>query len=85
MGLKIFQENFPKLKNNNYKKIKQNLTEKLYYTKDSIDYQKDKILDLKGKSNEEISNLVRAFTFPPCQIPATYINNELFDLKFESD
>ena len=83
LGLKIFQENFPKFKNNNYKKIKQNLTETLYFTKDSIDYQKDKILDLDGKSNEEISNLIRAFTFPPCQIPMTYIKNELVDLQIE--
>ena len=84
LGLKIFQDTFPKLKNNNYKRTKQDLTKKLYYTKDSINYETDKILNLKEKSDEEISNLIRAFTFPPCQIPLTYLNNELFELKIES-
>ena len=31
------------------------------------------------------SNLIRAFTFPPCQLPATYLNGELVELKIESE
>ncbi len=84
LGLKLFQENFEKMKNEKFSRKKQNLQNKLYYTKDSIDYQKDRILNLNEKSNIEISNLIRAFTFPPCQLPATYINNELVELKIES-
>lgn len=84
LGLKIFEDNFEKLRNGNFERIKQDLTKKLYYTKDSIDYGKDRILDLRNKSDTEISNLIRAFTFPPCQIPATYKNDELIDLKIES-
>ena len=83
-GLEVFTENFERLENGNYEKIKQDLTKKLYYTKDSIDYEKDRFLDLENKTDNEISNLVRAFTFPPCQLPATYKNEELVELKIES-
>lgn len=85
MGFEIFEENFLRLKNGIYKKVKQDLTKKLYYTKDSINYEEDRIIDLTNKSEEEISALIRAFTFPPCQLPATYINNKLFNLEIESN
>jgi len=63
--------------------MKNNFQKKLYYTKNSINYEKDRFLDLENKTDNKISNLVRAFTFPPCQIPVTYKNKELVELKIE--
>jgi len=84
LGLEIFKKNYFKIKEGNFVRIKQDLSKKLYFTKNSLDYQKDRIIDLKDKSDEQISNLVRAFTFPPCQIPATYNYNKYLELKLES-
>jgi len=34
-----------------------------------INFKKDKFIDLEKASDEEISRHVRAFTFPPYQLP----------------
>jgi len=84
LGLTLFQNNFPKLKNGTYNQIKQDLSQKLYYEKNSVNFQNDKIINLNGKSDEEISNHVKAFTFPPCQMPSFLNANEYQELKIES-
>jgi methionyl-tRNA formyltransferase len=84
IGLELFIKNFPKLKNGTNKKIKQDLTKKLYYKKNSINYEKDSILNLENKTDMEIVNLVKSFTFPPCQLPLRRKNNIMEEIIIES-
>jgi methionyl-tRNA formyltransferase len=84
VGLELFVKNFIKLKNRTNKRIKQDLTKKLYYKKETINYKKDSIINFENKTDEEIANLVKAFTFPPCQIPLRERNSRLEEVIIES-
>jgi methionyl-tRNA formyltransferase len=50
----------------------QDLSQQLYYSKDSLDFQKDSLLDWQ-QSAREIQRRACAFSFEPFQLPATGI------------
>jgi UDP-4-amino-4-deoxy-L-arabinose formyltransferase/UDP-glucuronic acid dehydrogenase (UDP-4-keto-hexauronic acid decarboxylating) len=50
----------------------QDLSQKLYYSKNSIDFEKDKIINWH-KTGIEIQRHICAFSFQPFQLPTSYI------------
>ena len=64
----IFKKNFNKIINENYMLKKQNLKKGNYFSRNSVDYNKIKILD-RIKHNFKTHNRIRALIFPPFQLP----------------
>lgn len=80
-AFEMIRENFPLIKSGKNKKSKQDIKQIEYRFIDSLNYGKDKYIDLNGKSNEEISKHIRAFTFPPMQYPMTKVDGKYIALK----
>ena len=72
-ALTLFKKNFKKLLNNDCKFKKQKLYKGSYYSRSSIDYDKMKIFNV-NKINAKTFNRIKAFIFPPLQLPI--VNNK---------
>lgn len=68
----FFAETYPALREGSLEPKPQDLTKKLYYDKDSIDFDKDRRINW-ADSAEKIQRQIAAFTFPPFQLPTTRI------------
>ncbi len=79
-SVKLLKKNFNKILKCNYKTREQILKNGSYYPRNSIDYNKMKYFSLK-KLNFKSFNKLKAFIFPPLQLP--YLNNKrVLDIKF---
>ncbi len=82
VSLKLLIKNFSKILNFKYKTQKQVLKNGSYYARDSIDYNKMKYFNLK-KLNLKHFNRIKAFIFPPMQLP--FLNDKkVLDIKFSN-
>lgn len=61
----------------------QNPEEATYFTRDSIDFDRDRFVDWK-KSAREVHNHIRAFTFPPFQYPVANIGSRMVELGYST-
>ncbi len=69
-AVKLFIDTYPSLLEGTAGSHPQDLTKKLYYTKDSIDFARDHFIDWR-KPGSEIYRRICAFTFEPFQLPIT--------------
>ena len=72
-SVNLLRKNFKKIISGKYKIKKQSLTKGSYYSRSSIDYKKMKFLNI-NKINSKNFNKIKAFIFPPLQLPI--INNK---------
>ncbi|MDR4504162.1 MAG: hypothetical protein MRK01_05115 [Candidatus Scalindua sp.] len=66
----LFIDSYPSLLEGTAGSSPQDLTRKLYYTKDSIEFARDQIIDWR-KTGSEIHRRICAFSFDPFQQPVT--------------
>jgi len=85
IGLQLFQENFQTLKSGTLQTIEQDKFRHSYFRADSIDFTKDRFIDLTTSTDEELQRHVQAFTFPPLQLPVGTIGNAEFPLTLKED
>ena len=64
----LFKKNFKNILNKNYTARKQNQNKSSYFSRKSINYKKMKYFRIK-KMNLNFFNQIRAFIFPPFQLP----------------
>jgi methionyl-tRNA formyltransferase len=69
---KLFASIYPRLRNGNVESIPQDLSRKLYYTKHSIDFERDHFIDW-NRPGPEIQRRICAFSFEPFQLPSTFL------------
>jgi hypothetical protein len=72
----IFCDNYLSIKNGTVTTTPQDLSKQLYFAKDALDFSKDKYLELYCASDKKISRHIRAFTFPPKQLPEGILNGK---------
>ncbi len=70
VAVKLFINTYPSLLEGSAVSRPQDLTQKLYYTKDSIEFAHDKIIDW-SKTGRDIHRKICAFSFKPFQLPLT--------------
>lgn len=71
-ALGLFVRTYPELLRGAIKATPQDLSCKLYYAKDSIQFQRDRVLDWR-RPGVEILRRICAFTFEPFQLPLTFL------------
>lgn len=76
LAFQMFTSNYPLIKSGEYKVTRQDQDKSSYYPKNSIDFNKDKYLDLDEHDDAHIARYVRAFTFPPKQLPVGRIKGK---------
>ncbi len=69
-GASLFQEQYPGLRDGGGQGRPQDPTQRLYYDKSSIDFERDRWIDWR-RCGVEVQRQIRAFTFEPFQLPAT--------------
>ena len=79
-SLKLLKKNFKKLLIGKYKTRKQILKKGSYYSRSSVNYSKMKYFKLK-KINLKNFNKIKAFIFPPMQLPILN-NKKVLDIRF---
>ena len=72
-AVKIFKKNFRKIINNKFNLKIQNIKKSSYYSREYVDYKKEKFINF-DKSSKKIHNMIRALIFPPFQLPV--VNNK---------
>lgn len=72
VGVDLFESIYPDLIAGRAVRVPQDLTQTLYYPKDSIDFKRDSILDW-GEPALQIQRRICAFTFEPFQLARTGI------------
>ena len=80
-AFEMIRENLHLIKSGKNKKSKQDIKQIEYRFIASLNYGKDKYIDLNGKTHEEISRHIRAFTFPSMQYPMTKLDDKYIELK----
>ena len=81
-SVKLLKKNFKKILTVNYKTRKQILKNGSYYSRNSINYNKMKYFNLT-KLNLKYFNRIKAFIFPPLQLP--FLNNKkILDIKYSN-
>tara|TARA_B100000989_G_C19532384_1_gene470841 strand:+ start:2369 stop:3127 length:759 start_codon:yes stop_codon:yes gene_type:complete len=70
----LYKKNFVKIFKKRYKEKKQNNKKSTYFSKNSVNYDKMKIFNIK-KINLKSFNKIKAFIFPPLQLPS--VNTKL--------
>ena len=79
-SVKLFKKNFKNIINKKYLEKKQNLKKGSYYSRNSINYSKMKIFKT-DKINLKLFNQMKAFIFPPFQLPILN-NNVVHKVKY---
>lgn len=69
---KLFIDTYPALCHGSLKTHPQDLSQKLYYTKDSINFERDRIIDWQ-QPRADIQRRICGFSFKPFQAPVTHI------------
>ncbi|ODS33883.1 MAG: methionyl-tRNA formyltransferase [Candidatus Scalindua rubra] len=72
-AVKLFIDTYPVLFSDTVKTRSQDLTQKLYYANDSIDFDRDRVIDWR-KTGTEIHRTICAFSFEPFQLPLTSLH-----------
>jgi len=67
---KLFIDSYPALLEDTVKTYAQDISSKLYYGNDSIDFNRDRVIDW-NRTGDEIQRRICAFTFDPFQQPLT--------------
>ena len=79
-SLKLLKKNFKNILNKKYKIKKQKLKKGSYFSRLSVNYKKMKYFKLKKITHEHF-NQIRAFIFPPMQLP--FLNNKkISDIRY---
>ncbi len=84
-GLTLFQESFPAFQTGELTGRIQDSDRRMYFRSDSIDFARDKVADLDRLSDEALARHVRAFTFPPLQLPVARIGDREQPLQLEPE
>ena len=71
-AVKLFIDTYPVLYDGKVKVQPQDLAQKLYYDKNSIDFDRDRVIDW-AKTGIEIHRMICAFSFEPFQLPLTFL------------
>ncbi len=71
-AIRLFTESYPLLRKGCLRARHQDLSRRLYYGKDSIDFERDRVLDWRRPA-AEIHRRIRAFSFEPFQLPVTTV------------
>lgn len=71
-AVKLFADTYPLLCRGQLEPQPQDLSRKLYYAKESIDFSRDRIVNW-DKSSTEIQRQICAFSFEPFQLPLSYL------------
>lgn len=71
-AVQLFRETYPLLKAGAVVPQPQDLSQKLYYAKDSLDFARDRVIDW-NKSGEAIQRRICAFSFEPFQLALTTV------------
>ncbi len=69
----LFIDSYPALLEGTAKSYPQDMSKKLYYKYDSIDFERDRVIDW-NKSGTEIQRRICAFSFEPFQLPQTTLH-----------
>ena len=67
---KLFIDSYPSILEGTVKTYSQDMSRKLYYDNDSIDFNRDRVIDW-SKTGDEIQRRICAFSFEPFQLPLT--------------
>ncbi len=70
---KLFIDSYPALLEDTVKSYSQDMSRKLYYAYDSIDFNRDRVIDW-SKTGAEIQRRICAFSFEPFQLPQTTLH-----------
>ncbi len=70
---KLFIGSYPSLLRGPVNTYSQDMSRKLYYDNDSINFNRDRVIDW-GKTGEEIQRKICAFSFEPFQLPLTSLH-----------
>ena len=70
---KLFAETYPSLLKGTFKASPQDMSRKLYYDNDSIDFNRDRVIDWT-RTGDEIQRKICAFSFEPFQLPLTSLH-----------
>ena len=79
-SVKLLKKNFKKILNGKYKTRKQILKKGSYYSRSSVNYSEMKYFKLK-KINLKNFNKIKAFIFPPIQMPLLN-DKKILDIRF---
>ena len=82
-SLKLLKKNFKKLLIGKYKTRKQILKKGSYYSRSSVNYSEMKYFKLK-KINLKNFNKIKAFIFPPIQLPILN-DKKVLDIRFNKN
>ncbi len=69
-GTALFREQYPGVRRGERQALPQDATQRLYYDKYSIDFERDRWIDWE-RCGIDVQRQIRAFTFEPFQLPAT--------------
>lgn len=72
-AVKLFIDSYPALLRDTVKTCSQDMSKKLYYGHDSIDFDRDRVIDW-SKTGAEIQRRICAFSFEPFQLPLTSLH-----------
>ena len=79
-SVKLLKKNFKTILNKKYKTKKQKLEKGTYFSRLSVNYKKMKYFNLNKISHKDF-NQIKAFIFPPMQLP--YLNNyKISDIRY---
>ena len=70
---KLFAETYPSLLEGTVKASSQDMSRKLYYDNESIDFNRDRVIDWT-RTGDEIQRRICAFSFEPFQLPLTSLH-----------
>lgn len=68
---RLFERHAPALLEGRAPRRAQDLASRTYYPKSALDYERDRFIDPRHVDDATLARHVRAFTFPPVQLPAT--------------
>ena len=83
LSVDIYTDNYPLIREGKINPQPMDLSKKLYFVKGELDYEKDRYINLRRANPVEIAKHVRAFTFPPIQLPIGNYKGETIELKLE--
>tara|TARA_B100001248_G_C27394710_1_gene464708 strand:+ start:419 stop:1960 length:1542 start_codon:yes stop_codon:yes gene_type:complete len=79
MSLRLFKDTYYNLKEGRINPIKQNINDIEYKFLDEVDYGYDRLID-ENESKKLTESKIKAFTFPPAQVPIIKIGNRYKDI-----
>ncbi len=72
-GARLFEAQYPILRREReYRALPQDSSQRLYYDKKSIDFERDRWIDWR-RSGVDVQRHIYAFTFEPFQLPVTWL------------